>query len=329
MSPRRIVFSSLLGPAIGAFIAEKRALGRRYENEERTLRLFDRYLTAAGVGELAAVSPALVEAFLTSRPRRAPRSYNHLRGVLERLFAWLVEQEILAASPLRAPPRRVTAKRLPFLFSPAEAGRLLAVAAGLPDRSRAPLRGPTYELIFALLYGLGLRVGEVSRLSAADVDLERRLLVIRLTKFGKSRLVPFGPRLGARLVAYLARREERFGARPAETPLFSFVRGAAVNPCTISQTFHHLVPALALSLPAGGSPPRLHDLRHAFAVGRLLRWYQEGVDPGTRLFALSTFMGHVSPNSTAEYLTITAELLHQANRRFEAYAPPALAGRGS
>lgn len=329
MSPRKIVLSSLLGPAISAFIAEKRALGRRYENEERALRLFDRYLTAAGVDELADVSPALLEAFLASRSRSTPRSYNHLRGVLERLFAWLVEQEVLAASPLRVGPRRVTAKRLPFLFSPAQAGRLLAVAAGLPDRSRAPLRGPTYELIFALLYGLGLRVGEVSRLSAADVDLERRLLVIRLTKFGKSRLVPFGPRLEARLTAYLARREERFGARPAEAPLFSFVCGVPVNPCTISQTFQQLLPALALGLPAGVSPPRLHDLRHSFAVGRLLRWYQEGVDPGTRLFALATFMGHVSPTSTAEYLTITAELLREANRRFEAYAPPALAGPGS
>ena len=76
MSPPPIVFRSLLGPAIGAFIAEKRALGRRYENEACALRLFDRYLTAAGVDELAAVSPALVEAFLASRPRRAPRSYN-------------------------------------------------------------------------------------------------------------------------------------------------------------------------------------------------------------------------------------------------------------
>jgi len=329
VSPRRIVLTSLLGPAINAFVAEKRALGRRYENEECALRLFDRYLTAAGVDELADVSPALLEAFLASRPRRVPRSYNHLRGVLERLFAWLVEQEVLAASPLRVGPRRVTAKRLPFLFSRAQAACLLAVAAGLPDRSRAPLRGPTYELIFALLYGLGLRVGEVSRLSLADVDLERRLLVIRQTKFGKSRLVPFGPRLEARLTAYLAQREARFGARPAGAPLFSFVGGAPVNPCTISQTFHQLLPALALSLPAGVSPPRLHDLRHSFAVGRLLRWYEEGVDPGARLFALATFMGHVSPASTAEYLTITAELLREANRRFEAYAPPALGGPGS
>jgi integrase len=329
VSPPRIVFRSLLGPAISAFIAHKRALGRRYENEERTLRLFDRYLAAAGVGELAAISPALVEAFLASRPRSQPRSYNHLRGVLARLFAWLVEQQILAASPLRVGPRRVTTKRLPFLFSPAEAARLLAVAAGLPERSRAPLRGPTYELIFALLFGLGLRVGEVSRLSAADVDLERGLLVIRHTKFSKSRLVPFGPRLGARLAAYLARREERFGARPAEMPLFCFVGDLPINPGTISQTFHQVLPALELSLPAGVSPPRLHDLRHSFAVGRLLRWYEEGVEPGARLFALSTFMGHVNPTSTAEYLTITAELLRQANRRFEAYALPALAEPGS
>lgn len=112
-------------------------------------------------------------------------------------------------------------------------------------------------------------------------------------------------------------------------PLLSFVRELPVHPSTISQTFHQLLPALALSLPAGVSPPRLHDLRHSFAVGRLLRWYEEGVDPGARLFSLSTFMGHVNPISTAEYLTITAELLRQINRRFEAYALPAPLEPGS
>lgn len=323
MSREPAVFVSLLGPEIEAFIAQKRALARRYDTEERTLRLFDRYLTAAGIDEFGAISPEFVEAFLASRPRPRPRSYNHLRGVLGGLFSWLVEQEIMVQSPLLVEPRRVTGKRLPFLFSPDEAARLLAVAASLPDRPRGPLRGPTYETIFALLYGLGIRVGEVSGLCAGDVDFARDLLIIRHTKFQKSRLVPFGPRMAARLSAYLALREERFGPRAPALPFFSFGRDRAIHPGTISQTFHHLLPALGLTVPPGVSAPRLHDLRHAFAVSRLLRWYQEGVNPAERLFWLSTFMGHVNPTSTAEYLTITAELLHEANRRFEGFALPA------
>ena len=107
----------------------------------------------------------------------------------------MVEQETLAVSPVRLRPRRETTRRIPYLFDLPRACRLIEVAAALPDNNKAPLRGPTYATIFALLYGLGLRVGEVARLTRADVDLDRRLLVIRETKFAKSRLVPFGPRM--------------------------------------------------------------------------------------------------------------------------------------
>ena len=80
---------------------------------------------------------------------------------------------------------------------------------------------------------------------------------------------------------------------------------------------------LELPVPAGVSPPRLHSLRHSFAVGCLLRWYREGLDPAARLHQLSTFMGHVDPSSTQVYLTITPALLEEANRRFERFAEPA------
>jgi integrase len=104
--------------------------------------------------------------------------------------------------------------------------------------------------------------------------------------------------------------------------LFSFDGRRCVHPGTASQTFHALVSSLGLAVPDGGSSPRLHDLRHSFAVGCLLRWYREGRDPASRLQQLSTFMGHVDPTSTAVYLTITPALFQQANRRFEAFAAP-------
>jgi integrase len=104
--------------------------------------------------------------------------------------------------------------------------------------------------------------------------------------------------------------------------VFSFVRGGCLNPSTISQTFHSLVPRLELQVPLGTSPPRAHDLRHSFAVGTLLRWYRAGLDPSARLLHLSTFLGHVDPCSTAVYLTITQDLLQEANRRFEQFACP-------
>jgi integrase len=124
----------------------------------------------------------------------------------------------------------------------------------------------------------------------------------------------------------LASQVERCGAtvtvREAGLAVVHLRRRSCVHPGTASRTFHHLVATLDLPLPDGTSPPRLHDLRHSFAIGRLLRWYREGADPSTRLHELSTFLGHVSPTSTAVYLMVTPQLLDQANRRFEAFTRP-------
>jgi integrase len=216
----------------------------------------------------------------------------------------------------------VTSSRIPFLFEPVQARRLLDAAGALPDNNRAPRRGATYRTMFALCYGLGLRAGEACGLLLRDVDTARELLVVRGGKFGKSRLVPHGPQIAALLARALERRRED-GALSGEEPLFTFDGLRTVHPGTASQTFRRLVLTLDLPFPDGVSPPTLHSLRHSFAVGCLLRWYRDGLDPAARLHQLSTFMGHVDPSSTAIYLTITPALLDEANRRFERYAAPA------
>jgi integrase len=136
--------------------------------------------------------------------------------------------------------------------------------------------------------------------------------------------VPVGPKLEALLKAYLQLKAQHWGSLAPEAPLFSLRGGRAINPCTVSQTFHQLLPRLLLDIPPGCSFPRLHDLRHAFAVGALLRWYRSGADPQAHLLALATFLGHVDVNSTAVYLNTTASLLEEANRRFEAFAANSL-----
>lgn len=313
-------FSSILKDDIEKYLQDKRAVKRKFRTEESALRLLDRYLVGQGIGTLDAITPVLIEDFLVSRPRRRPRSYNHLLGVIRCFFAWMVVQQRLERSPVQVRPRRTTAQQQPFLFDPVRARRLLDLAACLPDRPKGPNRGATYYLAFALMYALGLRVGEVTRLCRKDIDLARQLLVIRETKFSKDRLVPFGPNVGDRIAGYLTNREIATGILQPDDPMFSFCGGRPVNPCTISQTFHHLVTRHPFPAPTGVERPRLHCLRHSFAVGTLLRWYRSGIDPGVRLIHLSTFLGHVNPMSTAWYLTITAELLDEANERFERYA---------
>lgn len=307
-----------LATVVADYLAHKRALGRKFDTEEATLRLLVTFAGQHGVEDLGHLDPCLLEAFIGSRPRARARSFNHLVGVTCCFLDWAVAQQRLNASPLRRTRRRETDVRLPFLFDVHQARRLLTATAALPDNSRAAGRGPTYHAVFALCYGLGLRAGEACGLRIGDVDAGRQLLTVRGGKFGKSRLVPHGPRIGE----LLARHVERRGAG-GEEPLFSFDGRRSIHPCSASQTFHRLMAELAFPVPDGVSPPHLHCLRHSFAVGCLARWYREDTDPQARLFRLSTFMGHVDPTSTAVYLTITPQLLAEANRRFEALAEPA------
>ena len=186
--------------AVERLIAHKRALGRKYVSEQRELRLLVRFAAEHGAVCLDDLTPALLDGFLASRPRQRPRSFNHLLGVVGCLLDWAVSQQLLTLSPLRTRRRRVTSTRIPFLFDPVQARRLLDAAGALPDNPRALQRGVTYRTLFALCYGLGLRAGEACGLRIGDVNTARDLLVVKGGKFGKSRLVPHGPRI-AELVA--------------------------------------------------------------------------------------------------------------------------------
>jgi integrase len=312
-----------LADSIDLYLAHKHSLGKQLVKIEGMLHLLDRYLLEQGVAKPFQITPTHVDGFVSSRSRRSPQSYNGLIGALRGLFDWMVVHELLVESPFRCEARRITAaSRRPFLFDVDEARRLLKAAAELPSTPRAQARGEIYKMIFALLYGLGLRVGEVSRLCRKDVDLEQHLLIIRQTKFGKDRLVPFGPKMTGEITSFLEREESRFGLIPPDMPIFSFAKRnrTPIRTTTISWTFHKLLPKLQLRILSGVALPHLHCLRHSFAVGTLLRWYREGVDPMSRLFDLSTFLGHVSPSSTAVYLTITTELLECASSRFGDFA---------
>jgi integrase len=314
--------SDNLATDVAEFVAHKRALGRKYRTEEATLRLLLVFCDQHAVENLDQLTPSLVEEFIASRPRERARSFNNLVGTLGCFLDWAVTQQRVDASPLHRIRRRETERRLPFIFDATQARLLLEATAALPDNSRATGRGPTYHTIFALCYGLGLRAGEVCGLLLGDVDVDRQLLVVRGGKFGKSRLVPHGPRIGELLTRQLDRRRAQ-GAQEPDAPLFTFDGRRTVHPGTASLTFRSLVAELAIPVPEGVGTPHLHWLRHSFAVGCLLRWYREGLDPSTRLFQLSTFMGHVDPASSAVYLTITPRLLAEANRRFETFAEPA------
>ena len=188
-------FESVLADPITRYLAAKRSMGCRLDPEDRALRLLDRYLTDQGVKCIGDVTSGCLEAFMASRPRASGTSYNSLLGVVRRLLEWMVDQQELTTSPLTAQTQPQSARRLPYLYDPATIRRILDYAAELPI-NRAPQRGPTYATIFALLAGLGLRIGEVARLQCGDVDLEREVLLVRNSQFGQAvsfRLVRASP----------------------------------------------------------------------------------------------------------------------------------------
>jgi site-specific recombinase XerC len=223
-----IGFQGPVASHIGQYLATKRALGCRFNNEDRTLRLLDRFLVDQRVTSMETIMPEHIDQFLASRPRHAPRGYNHLLNVVRRLFDWLVSQQVIAVSPVQARPRPETARRLPFLVDAPLARRLLEVASHLPDNNRCRYRGPTYHVIFALLYGLGLRVGEVSRLRIGDVDLDRDLCSFGIASLGRVARCPSGHGW-ARSCA----RTSRVGrAIAAPTPRPRSSRGTAASRCT-------------------------------------------------------------------------------------------------
>jgi integrase/recombinase XerD len=175
--------------------------------------------------------------------------------------------------------------------------------------------------VLLLLYGTGLRVREAIALNRTDVDRVNSVITVRQTKFFKTRLVPFGRPVGEILARYAAQPRPASAVPSAETPFFTTRAGARLNQDTFTHIFRRLCEQSGLRRHDGARyQPRLHDLRHTFAVHRLTSWYQQGADVQQLLPQLSVYLGHTNLAATQIYLSMTPELLHQASLRFEHYA---------
>jgi len=175
-------------------------------------------------------------------------------------------------------------------------------------------------MLILLLYGTGMRISEALSLRLTNVDLTADVLTIRESKFYKTRLVPMSPALSSTVREYVARRAKEHATQLDEA-LFLTRTGTPVARHTAENVFSRLrVRAGVLRQDGSRYQPRLHDLRHAFAVHRLVSWYRQGADVQRLLPQLATYLGHVHIAATQRYLTLTPELLHEASQRFERYA---------
>jgi integrase/recombinase XerD len=208
---------------------------------------------------------------------------------------------------------------VPHIYSPDELQRLLNATACCED-SRCKLQPYTYRMLILLLYAAGLRISEALSLRLTNVDLTAGILTNRESKFYKTRLVPMSPVLSGALGEYVAQRAKEHPTQ-LDGALFLTRTGTPVARHTAENIFSRLrLLAGVLRHDGGRYQPRLHDLRHAFAVHRLVSWYRQGADVQRLLPQLATYLGHVHIAATQRYLTLTPELLHEASQRFERYA---------
>ncbi|MFA4875454.1 MAG: tyrosine-type recombinase/integrase [bacterium] len=207
----------------------------------------------------------------------------------------------------------------PYIYSEAQILALMNEARSL--KPAGSLRPHTYATLIGLLASCGLRPGEAVRLQDSDVELDPQppRLVIRKTKFGKSRLVPIAPSTAEALRSYAAMRKS-LGYDGLCQTFFVSESGTPLPYSTVGRTFRGIIRRLAIHETAGSRNPNLRCLRHSFAVRRMLDWYGQGMDVNTLLPHLSVYLGHAKPQHTYWYLTATPELLTKAASRFEAYA---------
>lgn len=309
----KATFESCMAPHLDAFVALKRAMGRRYEAILSVLQQFDRFV--AGLPDAPeVVSADLVQRWAACGRHLSPKTQKRRLGLVRQFSIYL--RRILPESYV--PDRFVFPVHVPafkaYVYSPDEYRALLRAALALPA-PRATQRPKVFYTVLLLLYATGLRIGEALRLRLRDVDLGANTLLIRETKFLKSRVVPFSRELADTLHDYL--KERLVAATGADAPLFINHARRPYSVDKFSEVFRTLL--TASGIPAAPHPqrPRVYDVRHTFALTRVLQWYREGADLQAKLPLLATYMGHVDVLSTQVYLTSTAELLREASQRFE------------
>lgn len=304
---------STLQEELDRYLRLRRSLGHDLADAARLLPRFVSYLDRAGA-DYVTIEAALDWA---QQPEAASgttvwaRRMGAVRGFARHLSGVDARTQVPPVGLI--PMRRHW--RPPFIYSDADIVELLAECR----RSiQPPFRAVTYETLVALLAVTGLRVGEALRLDRGDVDQDAGVLVIRRSKFGKSRLVPLHPSALSALIRY-ANERDQVHPRPNTPSYFISGRGTRVIYAVVSQTFRRVCDAAGVG---SESPvrPRIHDLRHSFAVRCLVRWYREGVAVQPRLQCLSTYLGHRDPRSTYWYLSAAPELLAHAVERLESSA---------
>ena len=307
-----------LTSALRCYIDFKQALGYRFRSDTVILKAFGR---AARRVELRRVGPRQVKAYLDGTGPLT--TFWHRKWVsLHGFYNFALARGWIKRSPLPSALPQPEKPFVPYIFSREELQGLFKNPHATPSRS---VDNPSLCMLLQLLYGAGLRLSEALRLRWADVDWKTGVLTIGDTKFFKTRWVPLAPPLLEQLDYYVRHHRHLGAGASASVPVLANRLGNAFTRQQAERAFRRQCRQVHIQRTDGARyQPRLHDLRHSFAVHRLIQWYRQGADVQRLLPDLSTYLGHRNLSATQRYLTMTPELLKVAGEQFEQYARPTL-----
>ena len=297
------------------YLVFRRGLGFDLETPEWLLRNFARYADRVGHNGPITIKLAVQWALCTrsTDPAQPVRRLSVLRSFARHRAVFEPATEVPPVGFLGHVPRR----KQPHIYSDAEIAALLRQASQLWPRNG--LRPVTYVTFFSLLVSTGLRLSEACRLTPSDVDLTNGVLTVQEGKFRKSRLVPLHPSATQALTSYAVHRDACLDT-PRSGHFFRTDRAPALTRAAVQGTFAQLRLRLGWTADGRARRPRIHDLRHTFAVRRLLRWYEEDADVDRKILALATYLGHAKVTDTYWYVSAVPELMALSSERFESFA---------
>jgi integrase/recombinase XerD len=305
-------FRSPLAFRLQSFLETRRAACRDDFNSKKILRYLDRFL----MSELKPGEPItseLVERWLESMESLSPGTRINRVSLLRQFCLYLSHFDprtcIIHRNIL---PRRT--RPAPYIYTWNEVCRIMVASKRLGG-----IRGHVVATVVGLLYTTGLRIGEALKLTIGDLDLKRRLIHVRESKFKKSRYVTLSSSAVDELRTYLHKLRNAGYSMSSTAPLFVAPGGGRYGKTTFATIFLDIIRKIGIRGPKGKRGPRVHDLRHTFAVNRLLAWYRQGTNLSAKLPLLSTYLGHSTVTGTEVYLQATAELLENAGKRFHAH----------
>lgn len=313
-------FASVHGAFMRSHIELMQTSGYRYNTQASSFLRFDRFLQGRADATTLPLTVLLQQWVAESSTLNHAVERQQVARNLARAWQRIDPSVELPKVDRRLCRQRVAEQRRPYIYTLQEVRHLLETARTLPS-PRSPLRPLTLYTMIALAYCAGLRLGELARLDLGDVHLAAGEIVIRETKFFKSRTLPLADSVMVALREYLDARQRAGAPQDGSSGLFWHMQGTG----RYSRVMTHklLVRVLrraGLKPDPGRVGPRIHDLRHSMVVNRMLTWYREGINPQARLPFLATYLGHKDINSTLVYLTVTQELLQEASERFRAFA---------